>query len=209
MTDEITLSKGERTRQSIEDAAYALFLEQGYSATSMRQIAERAGIALGGIYNHFASKDEIFQALVLAKHPYAQILPVLRDAPGEQVDEFIINAARIIQAELGNRPDFIKLMLIEVVEFGGKHFPRLFETVFPLIAPLLERFTHPGSGVRPIPLPLILRTLMGTVVSFYLTGFLMSDPVLPGAMREARLEDFMEIYLHGILEAKSQGAEPS
>jgi len=48
-------TKGETTRLTIEDAAVELFMEHGYHATSMRQIAERAGLALGGIYNHFAS----------------------------------------------------------------------------------------------------------------------------------------------------------
>ena len=42
-------TKGEVTRLAVEDAAMGLFLEQGYHATSMRQIAERAGLALGGI----------------------------------------------------------------------------------------------------------------------------------------------------------------
>ena len=55
-------TKGEATRLAIEDAAIELFMEQGYHATSMRQIAKRAELALGGIYNHFASKDEIFEA---------------------------------------------------------------------------------------------------------------------------------------------------
>ena len=53
---EETQTKGETTRLAIEDAAVNLFMEHGYHATSMRQIAERAGLALGGIYNHFSSK---------------------------------------------------------------------------------------------------------------------------------------------------------
>ena len=63
------LSKGERTRQDILSAAHTLFLEQGYHGTSMRQIAYRAGIALGGIYNHFAGKEGIFTAVFEANHP--------------------------------------------------------------------------------------------------------------------------------------------
>ncbi len=43
------VSKGELTRASILEGAYQLFLQQGYHGTSMRQIAEEAGIALGGI----------------------------------------------------------------------------------------------------------------------------------------------------------------
>ena len=54
------LKKGEVTRLAIEDAALELYMEHGYHATSMRQIADQAGLALGGIYNHFKSKEEIF-----------------------------------------------------------------------------------------------------------------------------------------------------
>ena len=51
------LSKGERTRQAILSAAYSLFLEQGFSATSMRQVAEAAGIGKATIYHHFHNKQ--------------------------------------------------------------------------------------------------------------------------------------------------------
>jgi AcrR family transcriptional regulator len=200
-TDEV-LTKGERTRQTVLDAAYVLFLEQGYSATSMRQIAERAGVALGGIYNHFASKDEIFQALVIVKHPYVQIFPILRDVPGDTAEEFLTNAARIIEAEMGRRPDFMKLMFIELVEFSGKHFAKLIETILPQAMSILQRFADPNSGVRPFPPLLIMRTFLGIIIAFYVTGLLMSDPSVPAEMREVRLGDFVDIYLHGILQSQ-------
>ncbi len=69
MTEEAQ-TKGEVTRLAIEDAAVNLFMEHGYHATSMRQIAEQAGLALGGIYNHFSSKEELFEAIIIDKHPY-------------------------------------------------------------------------------------------------------------------------------------------
>ena len=92
MTQE-KLTKGESTRLAIEDAALALFMEQGYHATSMRQIAERADLALGGIYNHFASKEDIFAAIIVDKHPYRKVLPIVLAAQGETVEEFFRNAA--------------------------------------------------------------------------------------------------------------------
>jgi len=197
--EEETLSKGERTRQVIEEAAYALFLKQGFSATSMRQIAELAGVALSGIYNHFANKDEIFQDLIIGQHPYLKILPIIHAAPGNTTEEFIHNSARAVQEELGRRPDFIKLMFIEVVEFRGKHFPKLYEVIFPQVLPLLQRFSAPESGVREIPLPRLVRVYMGMIISFYVTESLMSEPDLPPELKEMRLEDFMDIFLYGIL----------
>lgn len=208
MTPEDLASKGERTRQAILDAAYDLFLTQGYSATSMRQIAQKAGIALGGIYNHFASKDEIFQELVIGKHPYLQILPVLQAAPGETTEEFIRNAARLVQQEMGQRPDFLKLMFIELVEFEGRHFPKVLQAIFPMALPLIQRFTGPGSGVRQkIPAPYLVRAFIGNILAFYLTDFLTREASVPPGIRDMRLEDFMEIFLRGILEGGSQNDE--
>jgi AcrR family transcriptional regulator len=199
MTNAI-ISKGDRTRQAIEEAAYELFLEYGFSATSMRQIAERAGIALGGIYNHFTGKDEIFQTLIISRHPYLKILPILIDAPGDTAEAFVRNSACAVQEELGSHPEFIKLMYIEVVEFNGKHFPKLYDTLYPQVLPLLQRFTVPGSGVRDIQLPHLLRAFIGSIMTYYLTESLMSSDKLPPALREMSLEEFMDVFLHGILE---------
>lgn len=207
MSPEEALSKGERTRQAVLDASYTLFLNQGYSATSMRQIAEQAGIALGGIYNHFASKDEIFQELVIAKHPYVQIFPILHDVPGDTAEEFLMNAAKVIQGEMTQRPDFFKLMFIELIEFGGKHFAKLIETILPLAMPILQRFADPNSGVRALPPLLIMRTFLGNVIGFYVTQLLMSDPSVPVEIRELQLGDFVDIYLHGILKNTEVGIQ--
>ena len=68
--------RGEQTRQAIIQAAHDLFLQQGYHGTSMRQIARNAEIALGGLYNHFASKEEVFEAVFLEYHPYHEVIPL-------------------------------------------------------------------------------------------------------------------------------------
>ncbi len=46
----------------IIEAAIGVFLEKGYEATSMDAIAKASGISKGGIYHHFASKDEVLLA---------------------------------------------------------------------------------------------------------------------------------------------------
>lgn len=188
------------SRQDILDTAYRLFLSQGYAATSMRQIAQGAGIALGGIYNHFSSKEEIFQQLILSRHPYVQVIPLLNSVSGENAEEFLRNAAVIIQREMGSRPEFMKLMLIEVVEFSGAHFPGLFQTIAPQVLPLLQRFSAPNSRIRPLSPALLLRTLMGTIVAFYVTQMLMDHPDIPADLRNVTLSDFTDVYLRGILQ---------
>ena len=51
-------------RQRVLDAAAALFVQQGYAGTTLREIAESAGIKAGSIYHHFASKEALFVAVL-------------------------------------------------------------------------------------------------------------------------------------------------
>lgn len=53
------LPEMDQTRTQILHAAARLFRNQGYAATTLRQIADTAGIKAGSIYYHFSSKDEI------------------------------------------------------------------------------------------------------------------------------------------------------
>jgi AcrR family transcriptional regulator len=51
-------------REAILDVAEAVFLEQGFAAASMSEIAARLGGSKGTLYNYFRSKDELFEAYV-------------------------------------------------------------------------------------------------------------------------------------------------
>ena len=54
--------KAEETRRRIYEAALQLFREKGFEQTTMRDIARQAGVALGGAYYYFASKEAIVLA---------------------------------------------------------------------------------------------------------------------------------------------------
>lgn len=51
--------KGEASRAAIFGAALDLFRERGYESTTMRAIADRAGVSLGSSYHYFASKEHL------------------------------------------------------------------------------------------------------------------------------------------------------
>jgi AcrR family transcriptional regulator len=51
------------TRSRIQAVALELFTEQGYDATSLREIAERLGVTKAALYYHFKSKEEIVDSL--------------------------------------------------------------------------------------------------------------------------------------------------
>ena len=191
--------KGEVTRLAIEDAAMSLFLEQGYHATSMRQIADRTGLALGGIYNHFTSKDEIFQGIIVDKHPYKKLLPAILAAEGETVDEFFKNAATIIITELSKQPEFINLMFIELVEFKGKHGSLMLREIAPKVLPVFEKIVKSRKNLRVTNPAVLMRSFFGMIISYFVTEMIISDSVISKLMPKNTADLYTDIFLHGIL----------
>ncbi len=59
MSEEERLSKADKTRRFIVKEAAALFNQQGYAGTSMKDIMEVTGLTKGGLYGNFKSKEEI------------------------------------------------------------------------------------------------------------------------------------------------------
>ena len=199
MAEKNVLTKKQRTRQAIEQAAYDLFMEQGFTATSMRQIAEGAGLALGGIYNHYKSKEEIFRAIIQDRHPYKQILPLVLSAKGETPEEFIRNAAQALVEGLGRRPEFMKLMFIEIVEFDSRHLSLLVREIVPQLLPVFEKMARHHRTLRSIHPAVLLRSFLGMFFSFYVTDMLIYGSTIAKIMPKNSFDSFVDIYLYGIL----------
>lgn len=58
------ISRADKRRQKLAETARKLFIENGFHATGIAQIAQQSGIAVGQIYRDFSSKEEIVAALV-------------------------------------------------------------------------------------------------------------------------------------------------
>lgn len=198
-----TPKKGEVTRLAIEEAAMELFLEQGYAATSMRQIADKAGLALGGIYNHFASKDEIFEGIIVDKHPYKKILPAIIAAEGDSLEEFFKHAFHLIISEMGERPEYVNLMLIELVEFKGRHGTVMLREIAPKMLPVFERVITSRRDLRVSSPPLLMRSFIGMVVSYLITEMIISNSMLSKLMPKNTEDAYVDVFLHGILKPET------
>jgi AcrR family transcriptional regulator len=70
------LTKGDKTRQFIIERSAPIFNRKGYAATSMADILKATGLAKGGVYGNFSSKDEI--AIEAFEYSYTQLKESLR-----------------------------------------------------------------------------------------------------------------------------------
>lgn len=198
MTDE-TPSRGERTRSEIILAAHDLFIQQGYHGTSMRQIAGQAGIALGGLYNHFENKEHVFKAVFFEYHPYREILPLITDAKQEGIEQFLRASIHRMIRVMQQRPDFMNLMFIEIVEFKSTHIQELFNLILPQAIQLIDAvmLTHQDQ-LRPIPPFMLMRIFIGLFFGYYLTEIVIAGHS-PPEFRQGAEEYFVDLVLHGIL----------
>lgn len=192
-------TKGEATRLTIENAAIGLFLEQGYHATSMRQISKRAHVALGGIYNHFSSKDEIFEAIIIDQHPYKKILPLVLAVKWESAEEFFRSAFQIVIRELGQRPEFMNLMFIELIEFKGKHGSLLLREIAPKVLPIFKKIVKSMRGMRVRNPAVLMRFFFGMIISYIVTEMIIADSLISKLMPKNTTDIYIDIFLKGIL----------
>ena len=192
-------TKGERTRTAIVEAAYQLFLRNGYHGTSMRGIAETAGIALGGIYNHFGTKEDIYVAMLAERHPFINIVPALQGACGDSVETLVSDAAARMIAALGQSQDTVALIFIEQVEFSGKHLALLLKQYYPGLKDFVARLNLARGPLRPIPLPVLLRAFIGLFFSYYMTERLIVERQPAQHPHHDDFAYFVQIFLHGVL----------
>ena len=187
-----------RTSTQIIAAAHRLFLEQGFHGTTMRQIAGDSGVALGSLYNHFADKDDLFRAVFEAYNPYPILMLALENSQGPNASELVRTAARRLVTALSARPDLVKLVFIDAVEFHGKHLAQAYPGVAPGMQKFADRLRRDPAVLRPITDDGLLRAFFGLFYTFHMTEMLLGKPPDPAAQAIA-LNDLTEIYLRGIL----------
>ncbi|MBU0511908.1 MAG: TetR/AcrR family transcriptional regulator [Chloroflexi bacterium] len=200
MSAATTTPKGELTRSAIVEVAHELFITHGYHGTSMRQIAKDAGIALGGIYNHFDSKEDVFRTVFLENHPYLEMLPAIESAQGDTIEELVRDAANQMLTAINRKPHFLNLMFIEIVEFKSAHTHELFKTTFPRGMQIVQRIAEAEGSLRTIPPPMLIRAFVGLFFSYHLAEIIIGEAA-PPEFRDNAIDYYVDILLHGILEA--------
>lgn len=105
------------------EAALKLFSSQGFGATSMRQIADEAGLSVGNVYHHFPSKDAIFQRLLddyweRVTDPSLRLNQIFARA---NFPEDLEQMAAAIEEVVEDFRPYILLIYVDVIEFQGEH----------------------------------------------------------------------------------------
>lgn len=131
-------NKAERRAQIVE-AATAIFLEEGYAATSMTKIACKLGGSKGTLWGYFGSKEELFEAVMdeLSRDFQERIDDVLlhHDYSIETLRDFCVTFLDIMM----ERP---ALQMFRMIIAEGERFPELSEAFYVRGPAIVEQKVH-------------------------------------------------------------------
>jgi AcrR family transcriptional regulator len=127
------------SRDAIVDAAERLFLQRGFGAVSMDDLAEAAGLARRTLYNQFASKEEIFREMLLrVSRQLEDAFPPGIETQGDVEDVLRLIARLILQ--LHKNPGYLGFLRMVVAD--SRQFPWIAEEFAAVMEPQTERLTR-------------------------------------------------------------------
>ena len=111
-------AKGERTRDFILNASYALFAGKGFKQVTMKDVCEITGMSRGGLYSHFPSTGKLFEALldkISLENAFDIEAEIKKGTPAKD----ILNSALMqMQEEIDHPEDSLSIAIYEYAQMN-------------------------------------------------------------------------------------------
>lgn len=201
--------RAEARPDEVLDAALDLFIEQGFAATRVEDIARRAGLSKGAVYLYFPSKQAILEALVRRA-----IVPVAESAattvgtfegdPREAIrmvfaiisrrlaDPRVIAIPKLIIRENGVFPEIAEMYKREVLD-----------RALPIATALIQRGIEHGI-FRPVDPELTIRSLIGPIGMHMLMAEAFGVVPAGGLDIPRLIENHVDILFNGLLSEEAR-----
>ena len=178
--------------------ATELFVERGFAATSLVDIARGAGVATRTLYQHFGDKEVIFREVIFARDAEAALQPP-KVEPGDTLYSALLNASNYAY-EITYRERSIGLMRLMIAE--SNRFPEFMQSVaksiFSHFRSNIEKVLEALAGAGLIPqgnharsAELFSDLVLGSHPIMTYTNW---DSALPG---KANVEERLEMFILG------------
>jgi AcrR family transcriptional regulator len=198
------MSAEERKLQILR-VAVSLFSQKGFGGTTTREIAQAAGVSEAMVFRHFATKQELYSAILDHKacsgdsmNPEQMVAEALKQKNDRAVFEQLAFGA-LDHHE--SDPEFQRLLLhaaLEGHELAEMFFEKFIRRVYELLGAYIAERQRDGAMVKVDP-AIVIRSFIGMIIHHSLNNNLW-DPnrrLLKISNQDAA-KHFTEILLHGI-----------
>jgi AcrR family transcriptional regulator len=185
--------RGHERVAALLEAAAGCFVEKGYEATTMTEVAARAGASIGSLYQFFATKEVLAQALLeqYAQAFYAELGKLAELSAQWNTAELTERLATFLVAFRKRHPAFV--MLAESASTpvaDGMAIRRRFRAE---LQALLARHAPDRSSEEMHAAAVVVQQMMKAAVAIH------AEPGMPGRQAAlAQLQHAMQLYLHDV-----------
>ena len=192
---------GEERRRQIVETAVDLFSRKGFRGTTTREIAEAAGISEAMIFKHFATKRELYSAIIEVKSETEELLASAAKAARGKHDAEVLRAVGLKMLEQTERdPTLMRLLLFSALE-GHELSEIFFESrvrqLHEFLSSYIQKRIEEGRFRSVDPL-IVARGFIGMIVHYLLIHELFGVKRPPRTSPEEVVELFVSIFLKGI-----------
>src|SRR5437763_8164957 len=197
---------GEERRLQILRVAMSLFSQRGFRGTTTKEIALAAGVSEAMVFRHFATKEELYSAILDQKaclHDAIGPCQAVADAIARQVDraafeEMALDALNHHEQD----PQFQRLLLhsaLEEHELAQMFWEKFVRRVYQSLGDYIRQRQRQGAMVNLKP-AIIVRAFVGMIVHHSLNNNLWDrERQLLNISNETAAREFTNILLHGVV----------
>lgn len=195
--------RSEARPDEVLDAALELFIEKGFAATRVEDIAKRAGLSKGAVYLYFASKEALLEGLVqraivpvaehaiamldqLDGHPRDTLIFFLRTLAARMADPKFFAIPKIIMREAAVAPQLAAIYRNEVLSHA-----------IPVLTRLIEGGIAAGH-FRPINAEMAVRSVMGPIIAHVMLGEIFGIKPADNTSIDTLIETHITILFDGL-----------
>ena len=109
-------TKGEKTKEFILDASYGLFAKKGFKQVTMKDVCEATDMSRGGLYSHFSSTSQIFEALLERMTEKDELDFDSEISKGTSAVKILSRAFAILENEMKHPEDSLSIAMYEYAE---------------------------------------------------------------------------------------------
>ncbi|MBI4920695.1 MAG: TetR/AcrR family transcriptional regulator [Devosia nanyangense] len=195
--------RAEARPDEVLDAALALFVEKGFAASRVEDIATRAGLSKGAVYLYFPSKEAILEGLVRRA-----VLPIANNALG-----FIENysgdprlvigtvmkmiAGRLSDPKMAAIPRLLMREIIHFPEFAQMYRREVLDRVVPAVQALIANGIAEGY-LRPVDPELTVRSIVGPIMLHMLMAEIFGMTPAGGLSLDRLVDNHLTILFDGL-----------
>jgi AcrR family transcriptional regulator len=199
---------GDMRREQILKTAVDLFSKHGFRGTTTKEIARAAGVSEAMVFKHFATKDELYGAILDNKACQGEMQfswredSVIGKAMEERDDHAVFyNLALNAMNKQQSDPGFMRLLFFSALEehdLAERFFKEFVTRVYEFIGSYIEKRQKEGA-MRKIEPRIAVRAFLGMMIHQSLNNILWDKKrTVLDITNETAAKNFADILLHGV-----------